>query len=144
MLTIPSQNPCGSSTGSAVGVSAGYAPLALGTDSIGSLTSPATRAALYTLKPTIGTVDLTGIYPVSRFFDMIGGLTKTVTDLATISTCLLNPKMPRPRNFEDYLTRKFDGLRIGFLDPGKWMLPDKVVRPIQQVHDQIVSCNLKA
>ncbi|KAH8601843.1 hypothetical protein B0O99DRAFT_680959 [Bisporella sp. PMI_857] len=49
-------SPCGTSTGSAVGVSAGYNPLAIGTETDGSLAQQAGRAALFALKPTAGSV----------------------------------------------------------------------------------------
>ncbi|KAF2441737.1 amidase signature enzyme [Karstenula rhodostoma CBS 690.94] len=52
--------PGGSSTGSAVGVAAGFAPLSLGTETSGSLTTPASRAALYALKLTPGAVSMEG------------------------------------------------------------------------------------
>ena len=136
------KNPCGSSTGSAVGVSAGFSPIALGTDSIGSLTSPATRAALYSLKPTVGSVDTSGVWRVSSLFDVIGGLTKSVTDLAVITTLLVHSdsKNGAGRNgFEQYLSRTFQGLRIGFLDPREWVYPPDVVKPIEEVNLQIVS-----
>ncbi|KAL6795156.1 amidase signature domain-containing protein [Trichoderma sp. SZMC 28012] len=49
-------NPSGSSSGSAVGVSAGYAPISVGTETDGSLLCPAGRAAPYAIKPTIGLI----------------------------------------------------------------------------------------
>ncbi|KAF2682905.1 hypothetical protein K458DRAFT_453191 [Lentithecium fluviatile CBS 122367] len=53
--------PGGSSTGSAMGVAAGFSPLSLGTETSGSLTSPASRAALYALKLTPGSVSIKGV-----------------------------------------------------------------------------------
>ncbi|KAI4255481.1 MAG: hypothetical protein L6R42_006711 [Xanthoria sp. 1 TBL-2021] len=50
------QNPGGSSSGSAVAVSAVLSPFALGTEKQGSLIMPGNRAALYTMKPTVGIV----------------------------------------------------------------------------------------
>lgn len=136
------QNPCGSSTGSAVGVSAGYSPIALGTDSIGSLISPATRAALYTLKPTPGSVDMSGIYPVSVHFDAVGGMAKSVIDLAVITDSLLEPKSResyKSEKFVDCLPKTFRGLKIGFLDPRVWQYPSALVKKIEEVDRQIVS-----
>jgi amidase len=71
-------------------MSAGYAPITLGTDTIGSLISLATRA-LYTIKPTVGSVDMARTWAVSPYHDAIGGMTKSVIDLATITAALLNP-----------------------------------------------------
>jgi amidase len=51
-------DPLGSSSGSAVAVSAGWAAASLGTDTLGSLTAPAGRAALYAIRPTVRRWDL--------------------------------------------------------------------------------------
>lgn len=59
-------NPGGSSTGSAVGVSAGYAAIAIGTGTTGSVNIPSTRAALYGIRITTGTSDMNGIIPLLR------------------------------------------------------------------------------
>ena len=136
------QNPCGSSTGSAVGVSAGYSPIALGTDSVGSLISPATRAALYTLKPTPGSVDMSGIWPVSVHFDAVGGMAKSVIDLATMTDCLLESNTRnsfQSGELVECLSKTFRGLRIGFLDPRVWHYPRELVKKIEEVDRQIVS-----
>lgn len=83
MLT-DSQSPGGSSTGSAVGVSAGFAPIAIGTETDGSLITQANRASLYGLRPTQGLVSLSGIVPISRVLDSPGPLAKSVEDLANL------------------------------------------------------------
>lgn len=64
----------GSSTGSAVAVASGFSTLAIGTDTIGSLITPANRAALYALKPTAGVVPMDGIFNLSKTFDAVGGM----------------------------------------------------------------------
>ena len=140
------QNPCGSSTGLAVGVSARYSPLALGTDSIGSLISPATQAALYTLKPTPGSVDMSGIWPISVHFDAVGGMTKSVIDLATVIDCLSESNARE--NFKsgglvERLSKTFRGLRIGFLDPRIWHYPLELIKGIEEANHQIVSALYK-
>ena len=56
------QTPGASSTGSAVAVAAGFSPLAMATETIGSIVTPSTRAGLYSLKPTTGVQDTTGLY----------------------------------------------------------------------------------
>ncbi|KAF5599974.1 glu asp-tRNA amidotransferase subunit A [Fusarium pseudoanthophilum] len=77
-------NPSGSSTGSAVAVSAGYAPLSIGTETYGSLVSPASRAALYTIKPSMGRVSQSGIIPISHTMESAGPMAKTPYDLAAL------------------------------------------------------------
>lgn len=66
--------PGGSSTGSAVAVASGFSTLAIGTDTIGSLITPANRAGLYALKPTVGEVPMDGIFNLSKTFDAVGGM----------------------------------------------------------------------
>jgi amidase len=82
--------PGGSSTGSAVAVASGFSTLAIGTDTIGSLITPANRAALYALKPTVGQVPMDGIFNLSKTFDSVGGMVCTPEYLGnwslTIST----------------------------------------------------------
>ncbi|KAI0113611.1 amidase signature enzyme [Nemania sp. FL0031] len=123
-------DPCGSSTGSAVGVSAGYAPLALGTESFGSLVMPGTRAGLYAFKPAHNSVSMDGIFKSSLELDVVGGLARSTRDLALLSqTALIKEKrdlLPKD-GYLDFLTRNFDGLRIGFLDPTKWSLHPNIV-----------------
>ncbi|KAJ8132474.1 hypothetical protein O1611_g1152 [Lasiodiplodia mahajangana] len=122
-------NPCGSSTGSAVGVSAGFSPVALGTEVDGSLTQPSARAALYALKPTIGTTELEGVFAVSEEFDALGSMAKSVLDLALMTELVLNPearaKLPKD-GYQPYLRKDFAGLSVGFVDPEQWRWPDNV------------------
>src|SRR5205814_6547246 len=59
------RNPSGSSSGSAVAVSAGLAPLAVGTETDGSIVSPASACGIAAIKPTVGLISRAGIVPVS-------------------------------------------------------------------------------
>ncbi|UKZ76806.1 hypothetical protein TrVFT333_004518 [Trichoderma virens FT-333] len=124
-------DPCGSSTGSAVGVSAGYAPLALGTESNGSIVMPGSRAALYALKPALNSVNMDGIFKSSLNLDVVGGLAKSPADLAILSELALTEEqrnlLPK-EGYQKFLTKTFDSLRIGFLDPTKWSLHPKIVQ----------------
>ncbi|KAG4428412.1 hypothetical protein IFR05_016101 [Cadophora sp. M221] len=114
-------DPCGSSTGSAVGVSAGNAPIALGTESYGSIVMPATRAALYALKPALDSVDMTGISRTSKNKGAVGALARSPHDVAVVTEALLKPeyreKISPQGRLTDFLTKTFKGLRIGVLDP---------------------------
>lgn len=75
-------DPSGSSTGSAVGVATGLAPLAVGTETGGSIISPAQEAGIVGIKPTIGLLSRTGILPISRTLDTAGPMARTVRDAA--------------------------------------------------------------
>jgi amidase len=78
----PSRNPCGSSSGSAVAVAAGYVPLAIGTETNGSVICPAAANGVVGLKPTIGLVSRRGIVPIALSQDTAGPITRSVADAA--------------------------------------------------------------
>lgn len=80
--------PGGSSSGSAVSVATGAAEVALGTDTAGSLRNPAAACGVVAIKPTFGTVSVTGVRPLAPSLDTVGVLAATVTDLAVAATLL--------------------------------------------------------
>ncbi|MGI9008930.1 MAG: amidase family protein, partial [Streptosporangiaceae bacterium] len=78
------RNPSGSSSGSAVAVAAGLAPLAVGTETDGSIVSPAHACGIVGIKPTLGLISRTGIVPISAEQDTAGPMTATVADAAAL------------------------------------------------------------
>lgn len=72
----------GSSTGSAVAVAAGYVSIAFGTETCGSIISPASAAGVVGLKPTVGWVSRRGILPISPSLDTVGPMARTVAECA--------------------------------------------------------------
>ncbi|KAJ5090975.1 hypothetical protein N7532_009659 [Penicillium argentinense] len=78
------QDPSGSSSGSAVAVSLGLATAALGTETSGSLSSPAQRSAVISIKPTVGLTSRYGVYSVSEWQDTVGVLSQNVRDGAQL------------------------------------------------------------
>ncbi|KAL8792660.1 MAG: hypothetical protein Q9195_004720 [Heterodermia aff. obscurata] len=121
-------SPGGSSTGSAQGVAAGFAPLSIGTETIGSLTTPAGRAALYALKLTPGSTSPNGIFRVTETFVSIGAMSQTVEDIAILSDILR--ESPQTSSLEvhslrDELGKKWDDISIGFVDIEEWRLMEK-------------------
>src|SRR5262249_7681101 len=66
------RNPSGSSSGSAVAVAAGLVPVAVGTETDGSIVSPASICGLVGIKPTVGLISRRGIVPISRTQDTPG------------------------------------------------------------------------
>ncbi|KAF3067517.1 putative amidase [Trichoderma lentiforme] len=138
-------SPSGSSTGSAVGVSSGYSPLAIGTDTGGSLITPSTRAALYTLRPTMNLVPQDGLIPLSHLFDTAGPMTKSPADLANLLDVLVTPKGSRKRKFHSQMMADdFRDFKIGFLSPDKWFFDSNLQRPVPEATAQIKKDTLAA
>jgi amidase len=78
------RSPCGSSSGSAVVVAANLAPLAIGTETDGSIVCPASANGIVGIKPTIGLVSRSGIVPISHSQDIAGPMARTVADAALL------------------------------------------------------------
>lgn len=78
------RNPSGSSSGSAVAAAANLCAVAIGTETDGSILSPARYNGVVGLKPTVGLVSRSGIIPISRTQDTAGPMTRTVTDAAIL------------------------------------------------------------
>jgi amidase len=78
------RNPSGSSSGSAVAVSAGLAPLAVGTETDGSIVSPSSACGIVGIKPTAGLISRTGIVPLSPVQDTAGPMATSVADAALL------------------------------------------------------------
>lgn len=77
-----SRNPCGSSAGSGVAVSANLTILAIGTETNGSIVCPSNNNGIVGIKPTVGLCSRTGIIPISFTQDTPGPMARTVTDAA--------------------------------------------------------------
>jgi amidase len=78
------RNPSGSSSGSAVAVAAGLAPLAVGTETDGSIVSPSHACGIVGIKPTLGLISRGGIVPISAEQDTAGPMGRTVADAAAL------------------------------------------------------------
>jgi aspartyl-tRNA(Asn)/glutamyl-tRNA(Gln) amidotransferase subunit A len=76
--------PGGSSSGTAVAVAAGLAPVGLGTDTGGSVRIPAALCGVVGLKTTVGRVSRAGVYPLSFSLDSVGVLARSVEDAALV------------------------------------------------------------
>jgi amidase len=124
------QHPCGSSGGSAVAVAAGFAPVALGTETQGSISCPASFTALYGFKASTGLLSRTGILPASTTFDSAGVLAKSAWDVASVLSVLAGPDaedaatLDAPYAFLPNLTRSWSDLRLGVADK-RWFWEDR-------------------
>lgn len=118
----PDHHPGGSSSGSGAGVCAGLFPVALGSDTGGSVRNPASACGIVGLKPTYGLVSRRGVFPLSFTLDHVGPLTRTVADNALMLDAIAghDPADPgssatQARYFGRMLDRGVRDLRIGFV-----------------------------
>src|SRR5690348_717177 len=118
------RNPCGSSSGSGVAVSANLCPVALGTETNGSIVCPSSVNGIVGIKPTVGLVSRSGVVPISHTQDTAGPMARTVTDAAVLLGALagVDPRDPatlasRGKSQTDYTKfldpRGLRGARIG-------------------------------
>ncbi len=152
----PDHHPGGSSSGSGAGVAAGLFPMALGSDTGGSIRNPASACGIVGLKPTYGLVSRRGVFPLSFTLDHVGPLTRTVADNALMLEAIAghDPRDPGSAaapagHYAAALESGVRGLRFGFIrhfheidlpaDPEVTAALDNVARTLQslgaEVHD---------
>lgn len=115
--------PGGSSGGSAAAVAAGVVPLALGTDTAGSIRLPAAWCGLVGHKPTHGSVDLTGCVPLAPGLDCGGALVRTVADARLALSVLTGREVDRRLS-------SLTGLRVGLPHDPTAAAPDRGVSAV--------------
>ncbi len=122
--------PGGSSMGSAVAVSQHMVPLALGTQTAGSVIRPAAYCGVTGYKASHGTVSLAGVFGFAQSLDTIGFFVRKVNDLTVVRHTLLGtpvelPNLPQP-------------IRIGFVKTPHWQMADADQRQLlEQVCDYL-------
>jgi amidase len=100
----------GSSSGSGVAVAANFAVAAIGSETSGSILSPASQNSVVGLKPTIGLVSRSGIVPISSTLDTAGPMAKNVTDTAILLDAIFgydktDSKSINPKQNSYYFTK---------------------------------------
>ena len=103
--------------------------------------SPGSRAALYSIKPTIGLVSQNGIVPISSFYDTAGPMTKSALDVADLLDVIVDPTKTRipDRGYASVLSSSWADLKVGVLDPAGWNTSDSWTEPDPDVRKQIVN-----
>ncbi|AEJ39540.1 glutamyl-tRNA(Gln) amidotransferase subunit A [Sulfobacillus acidophilus TPY] len=116
----PDRIPGGSSSGSAVAVSAGMVDFAIGTDTGGSVRIPASYTGIFGMRPTVGRTTLTGVIPLSQTFDTVGWFSRDPGLLALVGSVLLSGHS-RPAQF-----------RRVIIASDAWALMEPPYRPMLQ------------
>jgi amidase len=141
MAYVLDRNPCGSSSGSAVAVSADLATVAIGTETDGSIVCPSGANGLVGIKPTVGLVSREGIIPISADQDTAGPMTRNVTDAAVVLGAITGVDPADPATaaqaghaFSDYTQflddEALEGARIGVWREGTY---DPTISP--EIHE---------
>ncbi len=130
------RNACGSSSGSAAAVAASLAPIAIGTETDGSITCPAGINGIVGFKPSVGLVSRTHIVPISHSQDTAGPMTLTVRDAAAVMNVIAGSDPADPATAEadarkrDYAAalspEALSGKRIGVMRDRVGDRPDVV------------------
>ncbi len=128
----PDHTPGGSSQGSAAAVAAGMVPLAIGTQTGGSVIRPAAFCGVVGFKPSFGMIPRTGILPQSPFLDTVGVFARTVEDAALLAEVLAGhdagdpatEPAPMPRLLDVALARAPVTPMFAFVRPPGWDAAD--------------------
>lgn len=114
--------PGGSSSGSGAATAAGFVPVALGTDTAGSVRNPATMCGIVGMKPTYGVVSRRGVVPLSFSLDHVGPMTRTVRDNALLLDLIAGYDSGDPGSvnraaggYTSQIGQPLHGLRVGLI-----------------------------
>ena len=115
----PEQGSSGSSAGSASAVSAGCVAFAIGSETLGSISSPSTRCGVTGLRPTFGLVPRTGAMALSWTMDKLGPIARSAEDCALVLNAIHGPDgkdaSVQPAAFEWWSGFDWKSLRVGYL-----------------------------
>jgi Asp-tRNA(Asn)/Glu-tRNA(Gln) amidotransferase A subunit family amidase len=134
----PRRTPGGSSSGSAAAVADHMVPLAIGTQTAGSVIRPASFCGVYGYKPSFGAVSRSGMRLISRYADHVGMFARSLEDLALISDVIMQPDpadrdtrgVPRPLFRKPPASRAGKPPRLAFVRSPAWPQASQDVRSI--------------
>ncbi len=149
------RSPSGSSSGTGAAIAMEFAALGIGTETDGSIISPANANGLVGLKPTLGLVPRTGIIPIAHSQDTAGPMTRSVADAAALLAAIAQPNnepgtiAPPVSGFDrNYLgalkARAAQGARIGVarglfgFHPEVDKLADQAIRALKELGAEII------
>lgn len=153
------RTPCGSSSGSGAAIAAGLAWAAIGTETDGSITCPASVSGIVGFKPTVGMVSRTHVVPISHSQDTAGPMTRSVADAALLMNALAGSD-PADSATAEADKRKSDftaglagaslkGVRLGVLrkqagaHPALLMLFDKALADLRAAGAELVEISFE-
>lgn len=123
----------GSSCGSAVAVACGIVPIAIGTDTGGSVRIPAALTGVVGFKPSVGRISMEGVFPLSETLDHVGILANSAEDIALV---LREISSETTQLDQDFCTDR-NGLKIGWIAPQSFSEGDP--RVLDCVFDKVTS-----
>jgi amidase len=132
----PAHTPGGSSSGSAAAVAAGFVPVAIGTQTLGSVIRPAAFCGVVGYKPTHGAISRTGIHPFAPTLDTVGVFARSVADAAWFGACLMGEDLRDeattvravPRMLHVPLEPLDSAPRLAVVKTPKWLLASEAQR----------------
>ncbi len=124
----------GSSSGSAAAVASNLCAAAIGTETCGSILSPACQNSIVGIKPTVGLLSRTGIIPISHSQDTAGPITRTVSDAAILLGILAGAD-PDDAATASIDNRYYDDYTV-FLNP-KGLMGARIGMPKEHYHDEL-------
>ena len=153
----PVLSPGGSSSGPAAAVAAGFLPVAIGSDSAGSIRGPAALCGIVGMKPTYGRVSCQGVYPLAGSLDTVGPMTRTVAENAVVLslTAVCDPNAPAypPPDFTTRLDHGIRGLKVAVIrhfyesdltaDPELILAMDKAINTLAVLGADISDCTIR-
>ena len=139
------RNACGSSSGSGAAIAAGFAWAAIGTETNGSITCPASVNGIVGFKPTVGMVSRTHVVPISATQDTAGPMTQSVYDAALLLSAMAgsDPLDPATTEADQYAVDftqgladfSLEGVRIGVMKNQSGARPDVLALLDQALED---------